>query len=173
MLTVNVGKEQVYLIVRDINRALRKYEEYEFKREEEMSEESHREIISFMVMQDLREVTSYVCQKCFMHNEERQWIETTTSIRESLKHDGVIDVMKNNVAPICADFCEKLNTLVIERDKILLKDGAYKPVNTLGGITTHHSEVITLDCMGLSQYMTDVLNAVMRGVKNSEDIKLL
>ena len=168
MLTVNVGKEQVYLIVRNINRILQKYEEYEFTREEEMSEEAHRRIISFMVMQDLREVTSYIFHKCFMRNEEHQWIETINSIRESLKHDGVIDSMKNNVAPICADFCEKLNTLVIERDKILLKYGAYKPVNTLGGITTHHSEVITLDCMGLSQYMTDVLNAVMRGVSNEE-----
>lgn len=56
MLTVNVGKEQVDSIVRNINRILRKYEEYEFKREEEMSEESHRRIISFMVMQDLRGV---------------------------------------------------------------------------------------------------------------------
>ena len=146
MLTVNVGKEQVYLIVRNINRILRKYEEYEFKREEEMSEESHREIISFMVMQDLREVTSYIFHKCFMRNEEHQWIETINSIRESLKHDGVIDVMKNNV---------------------------YKQVNTIGGITTHHSEIVTLDCMELSQYMMDVLSAVMKGVENSEDIELL
>ena len=146
MLTVNVGKEQVYLIVRNINRILRKYEEYEFKREEDMSEESHREIISFMVMQDLREVTSYIFHKCFMRNEEHQWIETINSIRESLKHDGVIDVMKNNV---------------------------YKQVNTIGGITTHHSEIVTLDCMELSQYMMDVLSAVMKGVENSEDIELL
>ncbi len=173
MLTVNVGKEQVYLIVRNINRILRKYEEYEFKREEEMSEESHREIISFMVMQDLREVTSYIFHKCFMRNEEHQWIETINSIRESLKHDGVIDVMKNNVFPICIDFCNKLNELITERDKIILKDNVYKQVNTIGGITTHHSEIVTLDCMELSQYMMDVLSAVMKGVENSEDIELL
>lgn len=171
MLTVSVGKEQVDSIVRNINRILRKYEEYEFKREEEMSEESHRRIISFMVMQDLREVTSYIFYKCFMHDEGCEWIETINSIRESLEHDGVIDIMKNNVFPICIDFCDKLNELITERDKIILKDNAYKQVNTVGGITTHHSEVITLDCMGLSQYMMDVLNAVMRGVENSEDIK--
>lgn len=173
MLTVNVGKEQVDSIVRNINRILRKYEEYEFKREEEMSEESHREIISFMVMQDLREVTSYIFHKCFMRNEEHQWIETINSIRESLKHDGVIDVMKNNVFPICIDFCNKLNELITERDKIILKDNVYKQVNTIGGITTHHSEIVTLDCMELSQYMMDVLSAVMKGVENSEDIELL
>lgn len=37
MLTVNVGKEQVDSIIRNINRVLRKYEEYEFKREEEVN----------------------------------------------------------------------------------------------------------------------------------------
>ena len=173
MLTVNVGKEQVDSIIRNINRVLRKYDEYEFTREEEMSEEAHREIISFMVMQDLREVTSYIFYECSMRDEECQWIETINSIGESLKHDGIIDIMKNNVFPICIDFRDKLNTLAMERDKIILKDNAYKQVNTIGGITTHHSEIVTLDCMELSQYMMDVLNAVMKGVENSEDIKLL
>ena len=37
MLTVNVGKEQVDSIIRNINRVLRKYDEYEFTREEEVN----------------------------------------------------------------------------------------------------------------------------------------
>ena len=108
-----------------------------------------------------------------MRNEEHQWIETINSIGESLKHDGIIDIMKNNVFPICIDFRDKLIELITERDKIILKDNVYKQVNTIGGITTHHSEIVTLDCMELSQYMMDVLSAVMKGVENSEDIKLL
>ncbi len=62
---------------------------------------------------------------------------------------------------------------IVSNGEIILKDNIYKQVNTIGGITTHHSEIVTLDCMELSQYMMDILSAVMKGVENSEDIELL
>lgn len=162
---IHINTEQVKSILRNINRIIKAYSHSEFGRDSHLSEEEYMNLVAITVTSSIREVTSYIFHVCYFYDDEKQWIETINARRETLaKCADVNNRMKMNVLPICKSFCEKLAEIQAERSKAVVDDTNFKSVNNLGGVVRVYNDVVVLSYAAVSQYVNDVVDAIMKGV---------
>ena len=158
MYRVNVSCMDIFRVTRNINRIVEKLNSID-------ASETDRITLTNIVSASLKEVTAYVFHVCYNQYEYEHYTKRIEHMHsELLKHSTLLHNAKTYVIPLCIKFSKELKELNKLKDgrTSKLPDSKYTGCNSIGGVTTLHSEVITLDLDGVKAYIDEVLTVILK-----------